>query len=159
MLELLLHQLLLYEEVFEKWIRQKEASEVWAKEWKYPAYQDFATPANLQWILQQIPKHQYPYKAYVLGTGMGMEEWLPYVAGRVHHIRFYLEFATKGMEELQEMLLEEYGMLTEVLLIGTGEFQKLRLRSHRHFRYFIKEKQSVMGKRNFPRFGYRTPAR
>lgn len=120
---------LLYEEVFEKWIRQKEASEVWAKEWRYPAYQDFATPGNLQWILQQIPKHQYPYKAYVLGTGMGMEEWLPYVAGRVHHIRFYLEFATKGMEELQEMLLEEYGMLTEVLLIGTGEFQKLRLRS------------------------------
>jgi len=120
---------LLYEEGFEKWLRQRDASEVWSKEWKYPMYQDFATPANLQWILQRISKNQYPYRAYVLGTGMGMEEWLPYVAERVHHIRFYLEFATKGMEELQEMLLEEYGMLTEVILIGAGEFKKLRLRS------------------------------
>ena len=120
---------LLYEEGFEKWLRQKDAFESWPKEWKYPMYQDFATPANLQWILQQIPKQQYPYKAYVLGTGMGMKEWVPFVAGKVHHIRFYLEFATKGMEDMQEMLLEEYGMLTEVLLIGAGEFKKLRLRS------------------------------
>ncbi|MBR6664153.1 MAG: hypothetical protein IKL22_00360 [Lachnospiraceae bacterium] len=120
---------LLYEPGFEEWLEQKGTVRGWTKEWKYPVYQDFATPENLQWILKQIPKNQYPDKAYVLGTGMGMGEWLPLVAGKVHHIRFYLEFATRGVEELQEMLLEEYGMLTEVLLIGAGEFKKLRLRS------------------------------
>lgn len=120
---------LLYEPGFEEWLEQRGTIRGWTKEWNYPVYQDFATPENLQWILQKIPKDLYPEKAYVLGTGMGMERWLPYVAGKVHHIRFYLEFATKGVEDLQEMLLEEYGMLTEVLLTGAGEFRKLRLRS------------------------------
>lgn len=120
---------LLFDPAFEKWLENKGAAEIWPGEWKCSVYQDFASPENMQWILRQIPKEQYPYKAYVLGNGMGMEKWISYVAGKVHHIRFYLEFATKGVEELQEMLLEEYGMLTEVLLIGAGEFKKLCLRS------------------------------
>jgi hypothetical protein len=60
---------------------------------------------------------------------MGIRDWLSDVASRVNQIEFYVEVATKGMEELQEMLLEEYGMLTEMHLITGGEFSKLRLKS------------------------------
>lgn len=124
-----MHTYLDFEESFEKWLMQMEVREEWQKGWKYPIYHDFSTPANLQYILEKIQRTELPQKAYVLGNGIGLNEWIPYVASRVNTISFYLEFATKGMEELQETLLEEYGMLTEINLTARGEFSKLRLRS------------------------------
>lgn len=120
---------LVYEENFEMWLEDAGKSEDWKSYWQYPLYRDYSDPANLQWILKRIPKEKCPSKACVLGCGLGIRDWLPVVAGRVNRIEFYLEFATKGIEELQEMLLEEYGMLTEVHLISGREFSKLRIRS------------------------------
>lgn len=124
-----LHTYLAYDESFENWLTDVNSLEEWKNSWAYPLYPDYTNPANLKWILDRIPGDKRPLKAYVLGSGMGIQDWLPFVAGKVNKIEFYLEIATRGMEELQEMLLEEYGMLTEVHLITGREFSKLRLKS------------------------------
>lgn len=124
-----LHTYLAYDESFENWLIDVNGYAEWKNSWAYPLYPDYTNPANLKWILDRIPGDKRPLKVYVLGSGMGIQDWLPYVAGKVNKIEFYLEIATRGMEELQEILLEEYGMLTEVHLITGMEFSNLRLQS------------------------------
>ena len=124
-----MHTYLVFSQDFSKWLLEQEGFENWLKFWRYPVYHDYHSPGNLKWILKQIPKKECPSTAYVLGAGMGMEEWIPILADRVNHIEFYLEFSTKGMEELREMLLEEHGMLTELNLVSDHSFEKLKLRS------------------------------
>lgn len=117
------------DESFEKWLENEESMEEWLEAWGYPRYYDFATGDNLRWILKQTELKVWPRKAYILGSGMGIRGWIPMIAEKVNSIEFYLEFATKGVEELQEMLLEEYGMLSRVHLTTGREYTRLRLRS------------------------------
>lgn len=120
---------LVYEEGFEKWLKDREREPVWQRLWGMPLYSDYHRTENLKWILQTIPPKNWPKKALVLGSGMGMKEWLPLIAGRVQNIQLYLEFATKGLEELREELCEEYGMVTDLKLVAPGEFHKEHIRS------------------------------
>lgn len=123
------HTYLIYEEAFEKWLRTLDREKEWQKLWNLPIYSDYHRTENLKTILQYIPKLNYPKKALVLGSGMGMQEWLPLIAGQVQNLELYLEFMTKGIEALQEELCEEYGMLTQIKLVAPGEFGKEKLRS------------------------------
>lgn len=123
------HTYLTFDEGFEKWLAFGENIEEWLNTWGFPLYYDFATGDNLRWMLEQVRPKMWPDKAYILGSGIGIRDWIPLIADKVNAIEFYLEFATKGVEELQEMLLEEYGMLTRLHLTTGSEYTKLRLRS------------------------------
>lgn len=124
-----LNSYLVYEEPFEKWLKDMEKEQEWQQLWDRPLYSNFYQTANLRELLQYIPGKAWPKKALILGSGMGMQEWLPYIAGHVQDMELYLEFVTKGVEALQEELCEEYGMVTQVKLVVPGEFYKERLRS------------------------------
>lgn len=123
------HTYLTFDEGFEKWLAIGENIEEWLNTWGFPLYYDFATGDNLRWMLEQVRPKMWPDKAYILGSGIGIRDWISLIADKVNAIEFYLEFATKGVEELQEMLLEEYGMLTRLQLTTGSEYTKLRLRS------------------------------
>lgn len=116
---------LVYEEGFKRWLQTKEQS--WQERWGLPLYSDYHRTENLKLLLQQIPKQTLPRKALILGSGMGMQEWLPLIAGQVQDLELYLEFMTKGVELLQEKLCQEYGMLTQVKLVAPGAFGGERL--------------------------------
>lgn len=120
---------LTFDEGFEKWLFQSEGMETWLNAWGHPLYYDFANGENLEWMLKKTEPKVWPGRAYILGSGIGIRDWISLIADKVNAIEFYLEFATKGVEELQEMLLEEYGMLTRVHLTTGGEYTKLRLHS------------------------------
>ncbi len=120
---------LTFEDGFEKWLDAEGSREEWLNAWGHPLYYDFATGENLGWMLKEAVPKIWPGKAYILGSGIGIRDWIPLIADKVHTIEFYLEFATKGVEELQEMLLEEYGMLTRVHLTTGREYTNVRLQS------------------------------
>lgn len=120
---------LVYEESFENWLKATEMLQQWQSLWDLPVYSDFHCTENLKLLLKRIPGKNMPKKALVLGTGVGIQEWLPLLAGQVQDMELYLEFMTKGVEALQEELCEEYGMLTQVKLVAPGEFHKERLQS------------------------------
>ncbi len=120
---------LTFDEGFEKWLSDCAGMEEWLNAWGHPLYYDFATGENLEWILKRVVPMAWSGKAYILGSGIGIRDWIPLIANKVNTIEFYLEFATKGVEDLQEMLLEEYGMLTRVHLTTGREYTKLRLKS------------------------------
>lgn len=124
-----LHTYLTFDEGFEKWLVDGESMEEWLDAWGHPLYYDFANGENLRWMLEKAVPKVWPGKAYILGSGIGIRDWIPLIADKVNTIEFYLEFTTKGVEELQEMLLEEYGMLTRVHLTTGREYAKLHLRS------------------------------
>lgn len=124
-----LHTYLVYEESFQKWLQETGQALTWSNSWELPLYSDYHQKDNLKLLLQQIPHKEWPSKAYVLGSGMGMKEWLPWIAPHVQSIELYVEFLTKGLEMLREELCEEYGMITDLKLVAPGEFPKERLRS------------------------------
>ena len=124
-----IHTYLTFDEGFEKWLSDCTGMEEWLNAWGHPVYYDFATGENLGWMLKRTMPMVWPGKAYILGSGIGVRDWIPLIADKVHAIEFYLEFATRGVEELQEMLLEEYGMLTQVHLTTGREYFKLHLKS------------------------------
>ncbi len=120
---------LVYEESFEGWLKSMGQEENWSKLWKIPVYSDYHRADNVKWLLQTIPRKDWPTKVLVLGTGMGMKEWLPFIAPYVQSMELYVEFLTKGLEQLREKLCEEYGMVTDLRLVAPGEFEKERLGS------------------------------
>ncbi len=124
-----LHTYLVYEEEFEKWLKAMDREQEWQRLWSLPLYSDYHHTENLKELLQHIPKKNWPKKALILGSGMGMQDWLPLIAGHVQNMELYLEFMTKGVEALQDELCEEYGMMPQVRLVAPGEFCKERLRS------------------------------
>ena len=124
-----IHSYLVYEEGFEKWLKDREQEQTWQQLWGLPVYSDYHRNDNLKWLLQSISTKDWPKKALIFGSGMGMKEWLPLIAGKVQTMELYLEFVTKGLEELREELCEEYGMVTDLKLVAPGEFHKERIRS------------------------------
>lgn len=120
---------LVYEESFAKWLESVQGVEKWQQWWNMPVYSDYHSMDNLKWMLQRIPVKQYPKEARILGYGYGMQEWLPWIAPYVKRIVFYVEFITKGFEDLKEELEEEYGLVPQVHLVVPGEFRKQRMRS------------------------------
>lgn len=125
-----LHTYLMYEDSFEKWLKAMDKESAWQALWDLPIYSDYHHTENLKILINQLPKKGLPTKALILGSGIGMQEWLPFIAGKVQHIELYLEFMTKAVEELQEDLCDEYGMVAQIQLVAPGEFQKIRLRSN-----------------------------
>ena len=120
---------LVYEAGFEKWLEASGAKQYWQQLWQLPVYSDYSNYENLKYLLQTIPKKEWPKKAVVLGCGVGIREWLPFLAEHVHSMELYVEFMTRGLEELQEELCEEYGMVADLKLVEPGGFQRERLRS------------------------------
>ncbi len=127
--EEIIHTYMVYEESFSHWLADMGDEGQWQEFWRLPLYYDYHSVENLQYILKQIPRQNFPHKAYVLGCGVGINEWLPLIADQVMQIEFYLEFVTKSFERLQQQLCEEYGMLTQVKLVDRGEYTKVRLSS------------------------------
>ena len=124
-----LHTYLVYEDSFERWLKLLEKETEWRELWNFPLYSNFHCVENLKLLLKHISKETMPKKAIVLGSGMGMQEWLPLLAGCVLDMELHLEFMTKGVEALQDELCEEYGMLVQVKLVAPGEFHKEKLQS------------------------------
>lgn len=124
-----LHTYLVYEDNFEKWLDDMEQNVNWQQLWGLPMYSDYHKYENMRLLLQSLPKGKWPKKAIILGSGVGMKEWMPLIAPHVQSMELYVEFMTKGLEELREELCEEYGMVTDLKLVALGEFHKERLRS------------------------------
>lgn len=127
--EVSLHTYQVYEESFDKWLRDMGQEQAWQQLWRFPVYSDYHNSNHLKTLLQTIPRKEFPKQAMILGCGVGIKEWLPLIAGQVQTMELYVEFMTRGLEELREKLCEEYGMVTDLKLVAPGEFAKERLRS------------------------------
>lgn len=119
---------LMYEDGFEKWLVSLQKEDTWRKMWKLPVYSDYYNVDNLKWMLEAIPQDAAFVNALILGSGIGMQDWLPLIAPRVRSITFYLEVITGSFEILREQLCEEYGLITQVHLMAPGELRKQKLR-------------------------------
>lgn len=120
---------LVYEESFGQWLEKVQYMRQWRKMWHAPMYADYYARENLKWMLENIPKENFPKKAWILGYGQDMREWLPWIAGHLRSLTIYVEFVTKGLEVLLETIEEEFGLVAQIELVAPGELRKQKLRS------------------------------
>lgn len=123
------HTCLVYEDSFVKWLESVRYEKEWRRLWRLPMYADYHTGDNLQRMLDTISKEDFPREAWILGYGPDMKEWLPRIAEKVRSLTIYVEFMTKGLENLLEELEEDFGLVAQVQLVPPGELRKQRLRS------------------------------
>lgn len=125
---------LVYEDGFEKWLESVRYEKEWRRLWSTPMYAEYHDKANLRQMLDAAFKKNgqsvaWPKVAFVLGYGPDMQEWLPWIAGHLRSLTFFVEFVTKGFEELLADMEEEFGLVAQVKLTSPGELRKQRLRS------------------------------
>lgn len=120
---------LVYEESFINWLEAVQYARLWRKMWHTPMYADYHAKENLGRMLNAIPKEGFPQEAWILGYGQKMQEWLPWIAGRLRRLTIYVEFVTKGFEALLEGLETDFGLVAQVRLVAPGELRRQRLRS------------------------------
>lgn len=125
---------LVYEDSFEKWLESVRYEKEWRRLWSTPMYTEYHDKENLRQMLEAVfgkngQSVDWPKEALVLGYGPDMQEWLPWIAGHLRSLTFFVEFVTKGFEELLADTEEEFGLVPQVKLTAPGELRKQRLRS------------------------------
>ena len=104
---------LVYEGGFAGWLRKNGLEAIWQKLWNLPLYREYKEPHNLKLLLDRIPKSQWPGNLVILGEAPGMEDWLKAMAKYMKKITWYSLSMARGFTEIQENLLEEYGLMLD----------------------------------------------
>ncbi len=125
---------LVYEDGFEKWLESVHYEKEWRRLWSTPMYAEYHNKVNLRQMLDVTfgktgRSVAWPKVAFVLGYGPDMQEWLSWIARHLRSLTFFVEFVTKGFEELLADIEEEFGLVAQVKLTAPGELRKQRLRS------------------------------
>lgn len=125
---------LVYEDSFQKWLEGVCYEREWRRLWRTPMYEEYHDKENLRQMLEMVTSHNmagnsFPKEAWVFGYGPDMQEWLPWIAGRLRTLTFYMEFVTKGFEGMLADAEEEFGLVPQIRLTAPGELRKRRLRS------------------------------
>ncbi len=106
---------------FQGFLQRHRMTVEWLRVWRVPAYDRYGGPEQLQTLLDNVEGWQQLSQILVLGYDPGMSAWLPKLARRARGIDFYLDYEPRGMEELQEWIDEEYGLVTQWRILGSQD--------------------------------------
>jgi len=103
---------------FQGYLQRRQMTGEWLRVWRVPVYDQYGGPEQLQTLLDNVEGWRQLSQILVLGYDPGMSTWLPKLARRARGIDFYLDYEPRGMEELQEWIDEEYGLVTQWRILG-----------------------------------------
>lgn len=102
---------LVYEPSFEKWLYQRHWERRWEALWEFGQYNEYGEVHNLLLLLKYIERLPRPGHVVILGEPTGMQDWICAIARYMKSVTLYSLKEPRGFAEVQEKLLEEYGML------------------------------------------------
>ncbi len=102
---------LAYDADFEKWLRVRREEEYWQKQWSLPMYNEYKETCNLLFLLQQLPRCNFPRQLIILGEAVNTPDWIDCIARYMKGVTCFALTKPRGFEVLREHLLDVYGLL------------------------------------------------
>lgn len=98
---------------FQRYLQRHQLTREWLRVWRIPIVNGWDVSEQLAMLMKWAEGWQKLSQILVLGYDPGLLVWLPELARRARGIHFYLDYAPKGMEEIQDWIYEEYGLMTK----------------------------------------------
>lgn len=106
---------------FQGYLQRRKMSREWLRVWQVPFFDRYGGAEQLQILMDNVEEWQRYSQILVLGFNPDMAVWLPLLARRARGIDFYLDYEPRGMEELQEWIGEEYGLVSQWRILESRE--------------------------------------
>ena len=106
---------------FQGYLQRRKMSREWLRVWQVPFFDRYGGAEQLQILMDNVEDWQRYSQILVLGFNPDMAVWLPLLARRARGIDFYLDYEPRGMEELQEWIGEEYGLVSQWRILESRE--------------------------------------
>lgn len=106
---------------FQGYLQRRKMSREWLRVWQVPFFERYGGAEQLQILMDNVEEWQRFSQILVLGFNPDMAVWLPLLARRARGIDFYLDYEPRGMEELQEWIGEEYGLVSQWRILESQE--------------------------------------
>lgn len=108
---------------FQGYLERHRMAPEWLRVWRIPVFDQYGGSEQLQTLMKKVEGWQQLSQVLVLGYHSDLMTWLPRLARRVRGIDFYLEYEPRDMEEIQEQIAEEYGMVTQWRILESREVE------------------------------------
>lgn len=105
---------------FQRYLQRHQLTREWLRVWRIPVFDGWGVSEQLSMLMKWAEGWQKLSQILVLGYDPGLLVWLPELARRVRGIHFYLDYAPRGMEEIQDWIYEEYGLMTQWQVLEGG---------------------------------------
>ncbi|MCI9072515.1 MAG: hypothetical protein HFH80_06830 [Lachnospiraceae bacterium] len=106
---------------FQGYLQRHKMNREWLRVWQVPFFDRYGGAEQLQILMDNVEDWQRFSRILVLGFDPDMAVWLPLLARRARGIDFYLDYEPRGMEELQEWIGEEYGLVSQWRILESRE--------------------------------------
>lgn len=106
---------------FQGYLQRHKMNREWLRVWQVPFFDRYGGAEQLQILMDNVEDWQRFSRILVLGFDPDMAVWLPLLARRARGIDFYLDYEPRGMEELQDWIGEEYGLVSQWRVLESRE--------------------------------------
>lgn len=97
---------------FHGYLQRHRLAGEWLRVWRVPVFDHYGS-VQLRTLMRNVEGWQKLSQIVILGYHPGILDCIPQLARRAREIHFYLDYEPKGMEETQDRIDEEYGLVTQ----------------------------------------------
>ncbi len=105
---------------FQGYLQRHRLAGEWLRVWRVPVFDHYGS-VQLQTLMRNVEGWQKLSQIVILGYHPGILDCIPQLARRAREIHFYLDYEPKGMEETQDRIDEEYGLVTQWRILEDRE--------------------------------------
>ncbi|MDE7223989.1 MAG: hypothetical protein K2O34_09435 [Acetatifactor sp.] len=97
---------------FQGYLQRRRLAGEWLRVWRIPLFDQYGS-GQLQTFMRNVEGWQKLSQIVILGYYSGILDSMPQLARRAREIHFYLDYEPRDMEEAQEQIDGEYGLVTQ----------------------------------------------
>lgn len=97
---------------FYGYLHRHQLAGEWLRIWRIPVFDQYGY-GQLQTLMRNVEGWQKLSQIVILGYNSGILDCVPQLVRRARGVHFYLDYEPRDMEEVQEQMDEEYGLVTQ----------------------------------------------
>ena len=110
---------------FQWYLQRRQLTGEWLRVLHIPMFEQYGGQEQVKTFMDHVDGWRELTQILVLGYDPGMRDWLPRLARRVRGIHFYLDYEPRDMDEMQEQIDEEYGLVTQWRILAGESYPGL----------------------------------
>ena len=104
---------------FYGYLQRRQLTGEWLRVWHIPVFDQYGD-GQLHTLMRNVEGWQKLSQIVILGYNSGILDCMPQLVRRARGVHFYLDYEPRDMEEIQEQMDEEYGLVTQWRILGGG---------------------------------------